>query len=132
MFVDVVTTRALGRKGGEGGIIAYKQTSTSQLPPKLMPSFNPTKQDHGVFLGFLGGKPMWIHRTAILARIFDCTPQIFDVSVSTLASLGANYGAGKNHKASLRELTSTLRGKHFVVMSLIVFQCRFPTFILAI
>ena len=32
---------------------------------------------------------MWIHRTAILARIFGCTPKIFDDSVSTLASLGA-------------------------------------------
>ena len=32
---------------------------------------------------------MWIHRTAILARIFDCTPEIFDESVFTLASLGA-------------------------------------------
>ena len=25
--------------GGEGGIIAYKPTSTTQLPPNLMPSF---------------------------------------------------------------------------------------------
>ena len=32
---------------------------------------------------------MWIRRTAILAHIFDCTPVIFDDSVSTLASLGA-------------------------------------------
>ena len=32
---------------------------------------------------------MWIHRTAILARIIDCTPQNFDDSVSTLTSLGA-------------------------------------------
>ena len=28
-------------------------------------------------------------RTAILARVFDCSPEIFDDSVSTLASLGA-------------------------------------------
>ena len=40
-------------------------------------------------LVFLGGKPMWIQRTATLARIFDCTPKIFDDSVFTLASLGA-------------------------------------------
>ena len=32
---------------------------------------------------------MWIHRTAILARIFDCTPENFDDSVSTFAFLGA-------------------------------------------
>ena len=32
---------------------------------------------------------MWIHRTAILARIVDCAPEIFDDSVFTLASLGA-------------------------------------------
>ena len=30
---------------------------------------------------------MWIHRTAILSRIFDCTTEIFDDSVSMLASL---------------------------------------------
>ena len=34
---------------------------------------------------------MWIHRTAILDRMFDCTPEIFDDSVSTLASLGAIF-----------------------------------------
>ena len=32
---------------------------------------------------------MWIHMTAILARIFDCTLKIFDDCVPTLASLGA-------------------------------------------
>ena len=32
---------------------------------------------------------MWIQRAAILSRIFDCTPEIFDDSASTLASLGA-------------------------------------------
>ena len=32
---------------------------------------------------------MWIHRTAILARIFDCTPEIFDESVFMLASVAA-------------------------------------------
>ena len=32
---------------------------------------------------------MWIHRAAILARIVDCAPEIFDDSVFTLASLGA-------------------------------------------
>ena len=32
---------------------------------------------------------MWIHGTAILARIFDSTPEIFDDSMSTLVSLGA-------------------------------------------
>ena len=32
---------------------------------------------------------MWIHRTAMLARIFDRTPESFDGSVSALASLGA-------------------------------------------
>ena len=31
---------------------------------------------------------MWIHRT-ILARIFDCTREVFDDRVFTLASLGA-------------------------------------------
>ena len=32
---------------------------------------------------------MAIHKTAILARIFDCTPEIFDDGVSTSASLSA-------------------------------------------
>ena len=32
---------------------------------------------------------MSVHTTAILARIFDRTPEMFDDSVSTLASLGA-------------------------------------------
>ena len=32
---------------------------------------------------------MWIHRTAIFARIFDRTPEMFDDSVSMWASLGA-------------------------------------------
>ena len=54
-----------------------------------LPSTAPTKQDHGVFLVFFGSKPMWIDRTAILARSFDCTPEIFDETVFTLASLGA-------------------------------------------
>ena len=40
-------------------------------------------------LVFVGGKPLWIHRTPILAHIFDCTRRIFDDSVFTLASLGA-------------------------------------------
>ena len=32
---------------------------------------------------------MWIHRTAILGRIVDCTPEIFHDRAFTLASLGA-------------------------------------------
>ena len=32
---------------------------------------------------------MWIQSTAILARSFDCTPEIFADSAFTLASLGA-------------------------------------------
>ena len=32
---------------------------------------------------------MWIHKTAILARIFDCTPEVFDDRESTLVSFGA-------------------------------------------
>ena len=32
---------------------------------------------------------MWIHRTAILARIVDCTLDVFDDNVFTLAFLGA-------------------------------------------
>ena len=32
---------------------------------------------------------MWIHRAAILARIFDSAHEIFDDTVFTLASLGA-------------------------------------------
>ena len=41
MLVDISTIRALGEGegGGRGRIIAYKPTSTSQLPPNLMPSF---------------------------------------------------------------------------------------------
>ena len=39
---------------------------------------------------------MWIHRTAILARMFDCTPEIFDDSVSTLASLRLTKQAFQN------------------------------------
>ena len=45
--------------------------------------------------------------------------EIFDDSVFTLASLGAMVQVSR--KAGLRELTSTLRGKHFVVMLLTVF-----------
>ena len=44
---------------------------------------------------------MWIHKTAILARIFDRTPrEIFDDGVFTLASFGAMVQV-KAHKASL-------------------------------
>ena len=32
---------------------------------------------------------MWIHKTAVLARIFGCTSEIFDGNVSTLSSLRA-------------------------------------------
>ena len=70
MLVDIFTTRALGGRQGRVGIIAYKPTSTSAAP---------TKQEHGVFLAFLGDKPMWIRSTT----------EIFDDHVSTLTSLGA-------------------------------------------
>ena len=55
---------------------------------------------------------MWVHRTAILARIFDSTPEIFDDRVSTLAFLGAMVQV-RLTKAGLRELTSNLREKTF-------------------
>ena len=35
------------------------------------------------------GKPVWIHKTAVLARTFDCTPEVFESCMSTLLSLGA-------------------------------------------
>ena len=44
---------------------------------------------------------MRIHRTTILARIFDCTPEFFDDRVSMLASLGAMVQEA--HKAGLQE-----------------------------
>ena len=69
---------------------------------------------------------MWIHRTAILARIFDCSPKIFDDSVSTHVGISWSHGPGKAIKAGLRELTSTLRGKHFVVMMLTVSNAASP------
>ena len=92
-LVDMSTTRAGGEggKGGGGGEIAYKPTSTSQLPAKLNAFFQLLQLNKIMefLLVFLGGKPMWIHRTATLARIFDGTPDIFDDSVFALASLGA-------------------------------------------
>ena len=74
---------------------------------------------------------MWIHRTAILARIFDGTPDIFDDSVFALASLGAMVQV-RLTKQAFEKLTSTLRGKHFVVMLLTVFYCASLTFTLTI
>ena len=35
------------------------------------------------------GKPLWIHKTAVLARILDCTPEVFDSCLSTLVSLNS-------------------------------------------
>ena len=63
---------------------------------------------------------MWIHRTAILARIFDCTPEIFDDSVLTFAPLGALVQVRLTMQA-LGEITNTLRAKQIVVMLLTVF-----------
>ena len=57
--------------------------------------------------------------------------EIFDDGVFTLASFGAMVQV-KAHKAGLRELTSTLRGKHFVVMLLTVSNAASSAFILAI
>ena len=64
-----------GGGGGEGGIIAYKpnQATSSKLNAFLhILQLNKIME---FLLVFVGGKPMWIHRTAILARIFDCTPR---------------------------------------------------------
>ena len=61
-------------------------------PVNFLPSFLQLLQLDKIIellLLWFGDKPMWIHVTAILARIFDCTPEIFDDSVPTLASLGA-------------------------------------------
>ena len=92
MLVDILTTRALvgrvGGEGGEGGDNCVK-TNLNQSTSPCLRSTAPTRQDHGVSLAFLGGKPMWIQRAAILSRIFDRTPEIFDDGASTLASLGA-------------------------------------------
>ena len=85
MLVDIWTTRALGGRVGEGGDNCVETDLHQSTSPKLNAFL---KQDHGLSLAFLGRKPVWMHRTAILARVFDCTPEIFD-SVSTLASLGA-------------------------------------------
>ena len=63
---------------------------------------------------------MWIHRTAILARIFDCTRRNLR-SQCVHVGISWSHGPGKARKAGLRELTSTLRGKHFVVMLFTVF-----------
>ena len=57
-------------------IIAYKPISTSQLPPNKLNGFLQLNNIIEFLLFFfLGGKPMWIHSTAIL-------------SASILASLG--------------------------------------------
>ena len=60
---------------------------------------------------------------------FDCTPEIFDNSVSTLASLGAMVRV-RLTKQDFEKPTSTLRGKHFVVMLLLFANAASPTFIL--
>ena len=64
---------------------------------------------------------MSIHRTTILARIIDCTPEILEDSVSTHVGISWSHGPGKAHNAGFRELSSTLRGKHFAVMLLTAF-----------
>ena len=38
---------------------------------------------------------MWIHRTAILASIFDCAPETFDESVSTHVGIFWKHGLSK-------------------------------------
>ena len=74
---------------------------------------------------------MWIHRTAILARIFDCTPEIFADSVFTLASLGAKVQvrltkqAFENYPAPCVESTS-------LSCCLLFSNAASPAFILAI
>ena len=57
MLVDIFTTRAWGEGGGgRVGIIAYKPTSTSQLPPVLMPSFNCSNQTRSWSFSCLFGR----------------------------------------------------------------------------
>ena len=74
---------------------------------------------------------MWIHRTANSACIFDCTPEIFDDSVSTLVSLGAMVQV-RLTKQAFENSPALCVESILLSCCLLLFNAASPTYILAI